>query len=237
MAATRPAGLEVTRLEEFWRLEEELALLLWAQGTWGKFKNKCLLTLQRDLMGPASYHYRPGELSIGGIISATQAKFRILSFKSSPLTQVLGAGIAILCLVLERMKEPVAGKVLITTMLWDLSLYLIDEGNFFENIHSMVSFVLKSNQMTKYGGYRYVYSFMKHFAEKSFMCFYNKKAFSVKEIWGMLKNKCLLTLQRGVMDPKNHYRPGELSIGGIISATQAHFERLHFQSSPLTQVL
>lgn len=56
-------------------------------------------------------------------------------------------------------------------------------------------------------------------------------------IWGMLKNKCPLTLQRDLVDPKNRYRPGEVSIGGIISATQATFKRLNFKKSPLTQVL
>ncbi|XP_070592647.1 vomeronasal type-2 receptor 26-like [Erythrolamprus reginae] len=113
----------------------------------------------------------------------------------------IGAGIAILYLVFGRIKEPVAGKVLMTTIIWDLTLYLIDEGTFFEYIHSIVSFVLRENQMTKYGGYRHVYSFIKDVAEKSFICSYNKDAFSVK-VWRRCRERNdLQPLPQHMMDP------------------------------------
>ncbi|XP_070592641.1 vomeronasal type-2 receptor 26-like [Erythrolamprus reginae] len=52
--------------------------------------------------------------------------------------------------------------------------------------------------------------------------------------WGMLKAKCSLMLLRDEVDPKHHYRPGELSISGIISATQAKFETKAFKKPPVT---
>lgn len=58
-----------------------------------------------------------------------------------------------------------------------------------------------------------------------------------KGVWGLLKAKCTLTVQRDEMNPKNHYRPGDISIGGVISATQAFFGRLSFKRNPSTPVL
>ncbi|KAM3848305.1 vomeronasal type-2 receptor 26-like [Vipera latastei] len=54
-----------------------------------------------------------------------------------------------------------------------------------------------------------------------------------QKVWGGLKSKCSLMLLRDEVDPTNHYRPGELSIGGIIPATQATFETIGFKTSPV----
>lgn len=58
-----------------------------------------------------------------------------------------------------------------------------------------------------------------------------------QRIWGLLQAKCPLTLQRNEVDPNNHYRPGELSIDCIISATKALFQILNFKISPGTPIL
>ncbi|XP_070790184.1 vomeronasal type-2 receptor 26-like [Pituophis catenifer annectens] len=100
----------------------------------------------------------------------------------------INAGIAILDWVQQRIKEPAAGKVLVTTVLWDLTFYLTDQDISFHFMHSIVSFLLKTNQMTKYDGYRKLYVFIKRFAEKSFMCSDTKDAFSVK-IWRQCKER------------------------------------------------
>ncbi|XP_060547150.1 uncharacterized protein LOC132711848 isoform X2 [Pantherophis guttatus] len=65
----------------------------------------------------------------------------------------------------------------------------------------MVSFLLKTNQMGKYGGFGHLYSFIKHLAEKSFMCPYNKDAFSVK-VWSRCREReDLQALPQHMMDP------------------------------------
>lgn len=66
-----------------------LLLLLWAQEVGGLLKTKCPLTLEMDEVAPKN-HYKPGELSIGGIISESQAFFLILSFEKYPSTQLSG---------------------------------------------------------------------------------------------------------------------------------------------------
>ncbi|XP_013913537.1 PREDICTED: vomeronasal type-2 receptor 26-like [Thamnophis sirtalis] len=100
----------------------------------------------------------------------------------------INAGLAILDWVQQRIKEPAAGKVLVTTVLWDLTYYLTDQGISFHFMHSIVSFLLKTNQLTKCGGYRKLYVFMKNFAEKAYLCSDTKDAFSVK-VWGRCKER------------------------------------------------
>ncbi|KAG6539491.1 type-2 vomeronasal receptor [Crotalus adamanteus] len=64
-----------------------LLLLLLPQEVWGNLKAKCLLTLTKNEVSPQN-HYRPGEFLIGGIVSATKARFERLSFKTTPSTEV-----------------------------------------------------------------------------------------------------------------------------------------------------
>lgn len=52
-----------------------------------------------------------------------------------------------------------------------------------------------------------------------------------------LKAKCLLTLMKEGVNPKNHYRPGEFFIDGIYSATRAKFHPLSFNTIPLNELL
>ncbi|KAK9405553.1 type-2 vomeronasal receptor [Crotalus adamanteus] len=42
-----------------------------------------------------------------------------------------------------------------------------------------------------------------------------------QRVCGMLKAKCLLTLEQGEVDPQIHYKPGDYSISGIASAMKA----------------
>ncbi|KAG8127345.1 hypothetical protein E2320_014268, partial [Naja naja] len=122
-----------------------LLLLLWPQAIWGMLQAKCLLTLNRDELGPQN-HYRLGELSIGGIISATKSRFRLLSFHTSP-------------------------------------------SRFTQSIHSIFSFLMKTNQRaTNHGLSLPFYSAMRRFAEESFMCLYTKDTFSVK-LWRQCRER------------------------------------------------
>ncbi|XP_034288889.2 vomeronasal type-2 receptor 26-like [Pantherophis guttatus] len=55
-------------------------------------------------------------------------------------------------------------------------------------------------------------------------------------VWAVLRAKCLLTLQREERDPKNHYRPGDLYIGGIISEVKTLFNQVTFKRRPSSQL-
>ncbi|KAM6473921.1 vomeronasal type-2 receptor 26-like [Liasis olivaceus] len=74
-----PSGIQVMLL---------LVLLLCPQGVSGRPKAKWPLTVKRDEFDPQN-HFRPGELLIGGIVSATKAFFQQLSFNTAPSTQVI----------------------------------------------------------------------------------------------------------------------------------------------------
>ncbi|KAK9405484.1 type-2 vomeronasal receptor [Crotalus adamanteus] len=97
-------------------------------------------------------------------------------------------GVLIMHHIFERLTEPLKGKILITTVRWDFTIYLKD--NYFptQYLHSIFSFLMKKNQMGKYGGYTEYYPLMRHFAKKSFLCSYTKDAFSVK-VWRRCKER------------------------------------------------
>ncbi|KAG8127434.1 hypothetical protein E2320_014353, partial [Naja naja] len=231
-------------------------------GVGGLLKAKCPLTLQMDEVAPKN-HYKPGELSIGGIISEK--------------TGTISTGITILYLIHTGIMKSPAGKVLVTTVLWDLSTFLKENGILYLNIHSIFSFVLKSNQLHPFlgnsefynksiaGVYRdenevpavdldivnwllhksTVHRIIMGSLEKQgsldfkFML-YPKEVAEIdklnKGVGGLLKAKCLLTLQMDEVAPKNHYKLGELSIGGIISETQTFFQLISFEKCPLSQI-
>ncbi|XP_063148723.1 vomeronasal type-2 receptor 26-like [Candoia aspera] len=75
-----------------------LVLLLWPQEVWGRLKAKCPQTLKRDEMDSQN-QYRPGELLIGGIVSAAKTYFQPLSFNTTPSAEVNDCG---------RQRNPVA---------------------------------------------------------------------------------------------------------------------------------
>lgn len=56
-------------------------------------------------------------------------------------------------------------------------------------------------------------------------------------IYGMLRDKCLLTLEQGEVDPQNLYKSGDYSISGLISAMDARFKLLTFNRSPSTKFI
>ncbi|KAG8127343.1 hypothetical protein E2320_014273 [Naja naja] len=170
-------SLDGVHLDEKGNLVADLDVMNWmvfpnnsvTKAIWGMLQAKCLLTLNRDELGPQN-HYRLGELSIGGIISATKSRFRLLSFHTSPSGQLSG------------------GKILVTTILHDVSLYLKEMG-FTQSIHSIFSFLMKTNQRaTNHGLSLPFYSAMRRFAEESFMCLYTKDTFSVK-LWRQCRER------------------------------------------------
>ncbi|XP_070592601.1 vomeronasal type-2 receptor 26-like [Erythrolamprus reginae] len=103
----------------------------------------------------------------------------------------INAGIAILDWVQQKIKEPAGGKVLVTTVLWDLTSYLTDQRIPFHFMHSIFSFLLKTSHLIKCVGYRKLYVFIKNFAEKSYMCSETKDALSVKN-WSRCKERDIL---------------------------------------------
>ncbi|KAM6469640.1 vomeronasal type-2 receptor 26-like [Liasis olivaceus] len=57
----------------------------------------------------------------------------------------------------------------------------------------------------------------------------------LQEVFGMLKAKCLLTLKRDEVELQNHYKPGEYSVSGMVSAFKARFLPFSFNTTPSTQ--
>ncbi|KAK9405382.1 type-2 vomeronasal receptor [Crotalus adamanteus] len=91
-------------------------------------------------------------------------------------------GLMIIQLVFETLKESVRGKVLITTIRWDFTVFLA-HGDFpVQFLHSIFFFLMKRNHMAKYNGFMHFYSFMRYLAQTSFTCSYTMDAFSVK-VW------------------------------------------------------
>ncbi|XP_070790156.1 vomeronasal type-2 receptor 26-like [Pituophis catenifer annectens] len=89
--------------------------------------------------------------------------------------------------LLKYFKEPFTGKILVTTILRDVSLYLKDMG-FTRSIHSIFSFLMKTNQAGNHDLSLPFYSAMRRLVEESFMCLYTKDAFSVK-VWRRCREK------------------------------------------------
>ncbi|XP_070790155.1 vomeronasal type-2 receptor 26-like [Pituophis catenifer annectens] len=89
--------------------------------------------------------------------------------------------------LLKYFKEPFTGKILMTTILRDVSLYLKDMG-FTRSIHSIFSFLMKTNQAGNHDLSLPFYSAMRRLVEESFMCLYTKDAFSVK-VWRRCREK------------------------------------------------
>ncbi|KAG6539617.1 type-2 vomeronasal receptor [Crotalus adamanteus] len=112
----------------------------------------------------------------------------------------INVGILLLDLVFERLTEPPRGKVLITTIRWDFTIYLGKRSFPVEYIHSIFSFPMMKNQIVNYGGYLSFNYFMRHCIETSFLCSYTNDAFSVK-IWRRCRQReDLETLKEEAMD-------------------------------------
>ncbi|KAK9405385.1 type-2 vomeronasal receptor [Crotalus adamanteus] len=102
-------------------------------------------------------------------------------FLYSAESHSVDTGIMIAHRLFKYFKGPFTGKILMTTILRDVSLYLKDIG-FTQSIHSIFSFLMKTNQTASHDLSLPFYSAMQRFVEESFMCLYTKDAFSVK-VW------------------------------------------------------
>ncbi|KAK9405544.1 type-2 vomeronasal receptor [Crotalus adamanteus] len=110
-------------------------------------------------------------------------------------------GILLIDLVFERLIEPSRGKVLITTIRWDFTFYFSKRIFPLQYIHSIFSFPLKKNQIAEYVQYLNLQSFMRYFAETSFLCSYTSDVFSVK-VWRRCRQReDLEAFKEEEMDP------------------------------------
>ncbi|KAM6473928.1 vomeronasal type-2 receptor 26-like [Liasis olivaceus] len=109
-------------------------------------------------------------------------------------------GLIIIQRVYETFKEPVTGKVLITTIRWDFTVFLKNTIFPIQFIHSIFSFLMKRNHMGKYGGLLHFFPVMHYLAQTSFRCSYTKDAFSVK-VWRRCREREELeALPQEIMD-------------------------------------
>ncbi|XP_058023730.1 vomeronasal type-2 receptor 26-like [Ahaetulla prasina] len=111
------------------------------------------------------------------------------------------AGISVLFQIFEMITEPPKGKVLIFTIRWDFTIYLSNKPFHIQYIHSIFSFPMKKNQISKYGWFLKFYSLMRHFEETSFLCSYTNNTLSVK-VWRRCRQReDLEALKEEEMDP------------------------------------
>ncbi|CAI5768593.1 Hypothetical predicted protein [Podarcis lilfordi] len=92
-------------------------------------------------------------------------------------------GMQIAEMMFDMMVKPTAGKVLITTSLWDFSvdfINLIKIGLNFQQFHSILSFSIGTKKWAKYGDFDEFFFAIKQFWEEAFTCSNILHALSVK---------------------------------------------------------
>ncbi|KAG6539504.1 type-2 vomeronasal receptor [Crotalus adamanteus] len=89
-------------------------------------------------------------------------------------------GIYITQHILGSLTKPIVGKVWVTTVLWDLTFEITYSPLTFKYTHSIFSFLIQTEQRTKYNDFNYFYMLMKRFAEDAFLCSYAKHPLAVK---------------------------------------------------------
>ncbi|XP_077779740.1 vomeronasal type-2 receptor 26-like [Podarcis muralis] len=82
--------------------------------------------------------------------------------------------------IFHRLLKPTAGKVLITTITWDISFELTYRGFSFRHIHGIFSFFLGTNKWAQYDYSLPFFSTITKFWKHAFNCSYLKHALSVK---------------------------------------------------------
>ncbi|XP_077779724.1 vomeronasal type-2 receptor 26-like [Podarcis muralis] len=89
-------------------------------------------------------------------------------------------GIRLGKIIFDQLVKPTAGKVLITTSMWDLSVDFIDSLLDFQHFHSILSFSIGANKWTKYDDFYAFFFAIKQFWEEAFNCSYSQNTLSVK---------------------------------------------------------
>ncbi|XP_061469437.1 vomeronasal type-2 receptor 26-like [Rhineura floridana] len=92
----------------------------------------------------------------------------------------LFVGILIIEEIFNNLIKPTAGKVLITTAMWDISLDLMYSDLSFQHIHGIFSFFAETNRRTNYDEFLPLFSIIKQLGKKAFICSYSKHTLSVK---------------------------------------------------------
>nr|XP_028573617.1 extracellular calcium-sensing receptor-like [Podarcis muralis] len=92
-------------------------------------------------------------------------------------------GIKVTEMIFDKVVKPTAGKVLITTSMWDLSVdltELINSGLDFKHFHSILSFSIGAKKWAKYDYMDAFFFAIKQFWEEAFTCSYSQNTLSVK---------------------------------------------------------
>ncbi|XP_070592577.1 vomeronasal type-2 receptor 26-like [Erythrolamprus reginae] len=90
-------------------------------------------------------------------------------------------GFDILMIIYESFTESLRGKVLLTTIRWDFTMYLMEENFPLLYIHSTFSFLMSNIKLLDHRLFWKLYFSARRFARNSFLCSYRKDAFSVKD--------------------------------------------------------
>ncbi|XP_077779737.1 vomeronasal type-2 receptor 26-like [Podarcis muralis] len=92
----------------------------------------------------------------------------------------LAAGLTIVKELIHVFKKSTAGKVLITTAMWDISINLKYSGLDYQHIRGIFSFFIVKNNWVQPDDFNHFFFAIKKFWEDSFHCSYVKHALSVK---------------------------------------------------------
>ncbi|XP_077779725.1 vomeronasal type-2 receptor 26-like [Podarcis muralis] len=98
-------------------------------------------------------------------------------------TTYFSLGIRLGKIIFDQLVKPTAGKVFITTSMWDLSIDFvscINHGFDFQHFHSILSFSIGANKWTKYDDFDAFFFASKQFWETAFNCSHLQNTLSVK---------------------------------------------------------
>lgn len=96
--------------------------------------------------------------------------------------------------------KPPAGKIWITTALWDLTFYLNEWLLSSEHIYGVFSFLIWKNRQRELGRYISLYSKLMRFGSEAFNCSYSKPVLSVKGKERCAERENLETLSQDVIE-------------------------------------
>ncbi|XP_026579484.1 vomeronasal type-2 receptor 26-like [Pseudonaja textilis] len=89
-------------------------------------------------------------------------------------------GITIIQEIIRSLTKPIMGKIWITTALWDFTMQLFQRKLFFQNLHSLFSFFIRTQKKRKPYNFIAFYDYMKKFEHNAYSCFSTRHVFAVK---------------------------------------------------------
>ncbi|KAG6539509.1 type-2 vomeronasal receptor [Crotalus adamanteus] len=125
-------------------------------------------------------------------------KVNIFIFNADYTT--IKTGFDILIIIYKSFVKSLRGKILLTTIRWDFTIYLMEEDFPLQYIHSTFSFLMSNIKLMDYRVFWKLYFSARRFARNSFLCSYTKDAFSVKDFRRCRRTEELETMRKEEID-------------------------------------